>query len=323
MIDYTHATELFVDYQATNNRHRYFPFYQLHASYNVQIPLLSVRFNLLIICMLFGPYRDTDGNRHLPAVSSLRARFVTRAGHSVRGGWQGILDLLYPPTCPLCLVATADHDALCPRCWSGLTLLERPFCERLGLPFAVDFGGPLLSAEAMANPPLFQRARAAVSYEGGARTLTHRLKYGDRTELARLMARMMMRAGRELLPDADLIVPVPLHFGRLWGRRFNQAAALSAELSRLSGVACDPMVLQRRKPTRPQVGLSRSERAGNLQGAFRVAHFRGATVEGRRILLIDDVLTTGATANACARTLLRAGARDVDVLVFARVVLAS
>ncbi|MGV6871358.1 ComF family protein [Pseudochelatococcus sp. B33] len=266
--------------------------------------------------------RDAETNTRADAPPA-RARFVGGIGRSIAGGWRRALDLLYPPTCPLCLAATAEHDALCARCWSGLSLLDRPFCERLGLPFAVDLGGPLLSVEAMANPPVFQRARAAVRYEGGARTLAHRLKYGDRAELARLMARMMVRAGRDLLPDAQLIVPVPLHYGRLWARRFNQAAALSVELSRLGGVPWDPLALVRRKRTRPQVGLSRAERAGNLQGAFHVPVPRHPTVEGRRVLLVDDVLTTGATANACARALLRAGAADVDVLVFARVVMTS
>lgn len=246
---------------------------------------------------------------------------MSRLGHRIAGGWRRTLDLLYPPSCPLCLAATAEHDALCARCWSALPLLERPYCERLGLPFPVDLGGPLLSVEAMSNPPVFQRARAAVRYEGGARALAHRLKYGDRTELARLLARMMMRAGQDLMRDADLIVPVPLHFGRLWARRFNQAATLSAELSRLGGVPWEPLLLERRKRTRPQVGLSRAARADNLQGAFAVATRRAPALEGRRVLLVDDVLTTGATANACARALLRAGARDVDVLVFARVVL--
>lgn len=268
----------------------------------------------------FAPVEADDAPFPRPSAGR---RAVAAMGRGIRGGWRGMLDLLYPPTCPLCLAATADHDALCARCWSGLSLLERPFCERLGLPFAVDFGGPLLSAEAAAHPPVFQRARAAVRYDGGARVLTHRLKYSDRAELARLMGRMMAGAGRELLPDAGLIVPVPLHFGRLWRRRFNQAAALSAEIARLSGVAWDGQVLERRKHTRPQVGLSRSEREGNLQGAFRIPQRRRHAVEGRRVLLVDDVLTTGATANACARVLLRAGATDVDVLVFARVVMTS
>jgi ComF family protein len=148
----------------------------------------------------------------------------------------------------------------------------------------------------------------------------HRLKYGDRLELAIAMARMMTRAGAELLADADLIVPVPLHRWRLWRRRFNQAMALSAGISAVARVACDPFVLARVKPTQSQVGLSRAQRQENLQGAFRVPHETKAQLKGKRVLLVDDVLTTGSTANAAARALLRGGARAVDVLAFARVV---
>lgn len=236
-------------------------------------------------------------------------------------GWRQLLDFLYPPTCPLCMKATAQHDALCSDCWNNLSFIERPFCERLGLPFTVDLGGEMLSPEAIAHPPDFQRARAAVRYDDGARKLTHRLKYNDRVELSRLMAHMMLRAGRELFPDAGLIVPVPLHYRRLWSRRFNQAAALSAHISRLSSVPWHPLVLERRKHTRPQVGLTRTERANNLQGAFYIPQKQRHLIAEKNILLVDDVLTTGATADACARALIRAGAKSVDVLVFARVVI--
>ena len=146
----------------------------------------------------------------------------------------------------------------------------------------------------------------------------HRLKYSDRVELARPMARWMARAGADLLADADLLAPVPLHPLRLWRRRFNQAAALAREISRQTGTPCDLAALLRVKATQSQVGLSRAQRAENVQGAFRVAD--GAPVRGQNIVLVDDVLTSGATANAASRALLRAGAARVDVLVFARVV---
>lgn len=153
-----------------------------------------------------------------------------------------------------------------------------------------------------------------------ARELVHRLKYGDRTELALTLGRMMAQAGRELLAEADLIVPVPLHRARLWSRRFNQAAALAAVIARQSRLPAAPTALARVKRTRQQVGLTRAQRAQNLQGAFRVPEAMRPQIEGRRILLVDDVLTTGSTANAAARALLRAGAREIDVLTFARVV---
>jgi ComF family protein len=171
----------------------------------------------------------------------------------------------------------------------------------------------------MADPPVFARARAVARFEDGpARTLAHRLKYSDRAELARPIARWMARAGADVLVDADLLTPVPLHALRLWRRRFNQAAALAAEISRRTGKPCDLSALLRVKATRSQVGLSRAQRAENVQGAFRAA--ARAPVRGLNVVLIDDVLTSGATANAASRALLRAGARRVDVLVFARVV---
>jgi ComF family protein len=200
-----------------------------------------------------------------------------------------------------------------------MRLIERPYCERLGIPFDIDLGGPLLSPAAIADPPVFGRARAVAEYEGTARTLVHRLKYGDRLDLARALGAMMARAGSELLAEADLVVPVPLHWRRLWRRRFNQASALGEVLARTSGISFDPLILARVRPTRPQVGLTRPQRRDNLQGAFRVPDAARPRLAGKRVLLVDDVLTTGSTANAASRVLLRAGAAAVDVLAFARV----
>jgi ComF family protein len=230
------------------------------------------------------------------------------------------LGLLYPPTCIACQAATGEPHTLCATCWSGIRFIERPFCERLGTPFAVDLGQPLLSPAAIADPPVFGRARAVAEYEGTASLLVHRLKYNDRLELARALGAMMTRAGAELLREADVIVPVPLHRWRLWRRRFNQAMALGRVVSSESGVACDPFLLARVKRTRRQVGLTKAQRQENLQGAFRVPAEATARLQGKRVLLIDDVLTTGATANAASRALLRGGAASVDILAFARVV---
>jgi ComF family protein len=228
--------------------------------------------------------------------------------------------LVYPPSCIACGGAVADPHGLCASCWGGLGLIERPFCERLGTPFAVDLGTPLLSPAAMADPPVYRRARAVARYDGVARTLVHRLKYGDRVELSFTLGRMMARAGRELLDEADLIVPVPLHWSRLWLRRFNQAAALTRVIAHASRVPVEPHALRRRKRTRQQVGLSKAERAANMQGAFTVPPPLRPLLEAKRIVLVDDVLTTGSTANAASRALLRAGAASVDVLTFARTV---
>lgn len=230
------------------------------------------------------------------------------------------LGLIYPPTCIACGAATGQPHALCAACWSGLRLIERPYCERLGTPFALDLGvGSLISPGALAEPPVFGRARAVAVYDGTARDLVHRLKFSDRLDLGWTMARMMAAAGSELLDEADLIVPVPLHGLRLWRRRFNQSAMLAREIGRQSGKPCDVRALARVRATRPQVGLTRRQRAENLQGAFRVTEAGRARITGRRLLLIDDVATTGATGNAAARVLLRAGAASVDLLTFATV----
>jgi ComF family protein len=185
-------------------------------------------------------------------------------------------------------------------------------------------GEGLLSPEALANPPAYGRARAVARFEDGpARLLVHRLKYGDRLELARPLGTWMARAGAELLAETDVVAPIPLHRSRLWTRRFNQAAALASHVARAAGVACDPFLLERVKATASQVGMTRVQRTENVQGAFRIPTRSAMAVHGRRILLVDDVLTTGATLNAAAHVLLRGGAAKVDVLVFARVVTES
>ena len=174
--------------------------------------------------------------------------------------------------------------------------------------------------EAIANPPAYARARAAVRYDDVARTLVHALKYQDRTDLAPAMGRWMARAGRELLAEADALIPVPLHWRRAWRRRYNQSGALARVIERQTGVRMVPEALRRIRPTEQQIGLSRTQRASNVQGAFKVAADKQFLMAGRRAVLIDDVLTSGATVDACARALLRAKAASVDVLVFARVV---
>ena len=234
--------------------------------------------------------------------------------------WRWALDVALPPVCPACREPTAG-GGLCGPCWSRLTPISRPYCERLGIPFAYDPGPGILSAEAIADPPAYDRARAAVRFDDVARQMVHQLKYGDRQDLAPMMGRWMARAGTELLADADALVPVPLHWRRLWSRRFNQSALLAqAVAAGQASLAVTDDALRRRRATAQQVGLKQDERLVNVQGAFQVVPEKRAAVEGRRLVLVDDVLTSGATVDACARALLRAGAARVDVLVFARVV---
>jgi ComF family protein len=230
-----------------------------------------------------------------------------------------VLDAALPPLCPACRRPVADDGGLCPGCWSQLSFITPPYCERLGIPFAYDPGPGVLSMQAIADPPAYQRARAAVRYDEIARTLVHALKYGDRLDLAPTLGRWMVQAGAPLLAEADALVPVPLHWRRLWWRRFNQSAALAEVIAARVNLPV-AHALARVKATRQQVGLTASERALNVQGAFRVPEAARADVKGRRLVIVDDVLTSGATIDACSRVLLRAGAATVDVLVFARVV---
>jgi len=229
------------------------------------------------------------------------------------------LDIALPTLCISCREPVSGNG-LCPACWTKLSFIAPPYCARLGIPFVYDPGPGLLSMEAIAAPPAYQRARAAVRYGEVASTLVHALKYQDRTDLAPAMGRWMARAGAELLQEADALIPVPLHWRRGWARRYNQSAALANAIGRQSRITVRTDLLQRTRATHQQVGLSRAERARNMQGAFAVADNKRAFVAGQRFILVDDVLTSGATLDACARALLRAKAVSVDVLVFARVV---
>jgi ComF family protein len=178
----------------------------------------------------------------------------------------------------------------------------------------------MLSAEAIAHPPVFDRLRSATIFEGKARDLVHSLKYRDRTDLAPMMATWMLRAAEAYVADCDGILPVPLHATRFVWRKFNQAAELGRHLSRLSERPFRPATLQRVKRTRRQVGLSAVAREDNLRAAFRVASGHEADVFGKRLVLVDDVYTTGATVASATRALKKAGAADVTVLTFAMAV---
>jgi len=261
-------------------------------------------------------------NELVSASEARAASRFARIGASLRATLRMAFDVALPPLCPACRAPLGEGAGLCADCWSRLSLIEPPYCARLGIPFTYDPGPGLLSMEAIADPPAYDRARAAVRYDEVARALVVSFKYGDRLDLAPMMGQWMARAGRELLKEADALLPVPLHWRRLWARRFNQSATLAGAVSQLCGVPVLHDALARVRATPQQVGLSKTQRADNVQGAFRVPPRAKAEIAGRRLVLIDDVLTSGATADTCARALLRAGAAHVDVLVFARVVAA-
>ena len=236
------------------------------------------------------------------------------------GGLRYSADLILPPVCVSCSTLITRHNLLCPRCWSGLNLITPPLCDRLGIPLPGYEGSEKhISMQALANPPVFLRARAAAHYSGIIRKLIVGFKFEDKHEPLPLFIKLMREAGRPLLADAELLVPVPLHRLRLLQRRFNQSALLAKGLSRVSRVPACVTSLKRTRRTRSQVGLTGDARHHNVADAFAVGHSGQRKVRGKRILLVDDVMTTGSTANACAAALLEAGAKSVDVLAIALV----
>ena len=240
--------------------------------------------------------------------------------HAVRRAARMTIDFLYPPLCLVCRAPVGEPRALCAACWSKVTFFDGPMCACCGLPFEIDPGADSRCASCLAAPPAFDRARAAIAYDDASKGAILALKRADRLEFAQLFALWLRRAGQQLLEEADVIVPVPLHRWRLWTRRYNQSAILAKQLSQWAGKPSDPFALMRSRATPSQGQMpSAKARARNVRGAFKVPAEKAAALSGRTVLLIDDVLTTGATIEACARALKRAGAEKVLVLTIARV----
>lgn len=232
------------------------------------------------------------------------------------------IDLLFPPVCLVCRTATADADAVCGTCWSDIDFVRPPLCDRLGIPLPFDTRTPgstdtMISAAAAAMPPVYARARAVATYGATMKRLIHGLKYHDRHDGRRLFGRWLTAAGAELIAEAEVVVAVPLHPWRLLARRYNQSALLAQEVARVNRLPFAPTALVRTRATPQQVGLSQQARQRNVAGAFAVPALHRWRIAGRRLLLVDDVITTGATCNAAARALLRARAARVDVLALA------
>jgi ComF family protein len=232
-----------------------------------------------------------------------------------------MLDLLLPPVCPCCDAGVNRQGQLCMACFGQTNFVGDPRCARCGVPFAsaLQAGTDGLCPACIEAPPLFRQARAALRYDEQARRLILPLKHGDRTELAPVLASMMARAGAGLLTQAQVLVPVPLHRRRLRERRYNQAALLALTIGRMAGRRVVPDGLQRIRRTAPLDDKSAAERAAEVGGSIAVRAARAARFAGASVLLIDDVMTSGATANACAQALLGQGAAAVDVLTAARV----
>lgn len=256
---------------------------------------------------------EDDGN------VAVRRRWL-RVGRVWSGKvWSAALNVVLPPLCLGCQARLVDHDALCPDCWRRVDFIRPPLCDRLGLPMPYDTGGVMISAAAAAHPPPFDRARAVARYDGLMRELIHNFKFRDTHDARRLFGRWLLQAGPELVARADCIIPVPLAPMRLLSRRFNQAQILAAEVSRLSGKPLLPLALRRTRATAHQIGLTRRERERNVAGAFAVHPNAIGLVAGKSVLLIDDVMTTGATVSAATKALKKAAAARVDVLTLALV----
>ena len=246
---------------------------------------------------------------------------ITGVQSGLKRAGRAVLDLVYPPLCIVCREPVTDPDSLCPTCWQALHFLDGPCCAVCGLPFEIDPGEDTLCGACLAHPPDFDKARAILRYDDASKKPVLALKHSDRLDLVPAFGRWLDRSGRALLSQSDMVVAVPLHRMRLWKRRYNQSAELARIAARLAGVPAEPLVLERTRPTPSQGQMpSAGARRRNVRGAFAVPKPARAKVEGKRVLLVDDVLTTGATANACARALKRAGATSVFVLALARVV---
>ncbi|MEO5972973.1 MAG: ComF family protein [Sphingomicrobium sp.] len=229
--------------------------------------------------------------------------------------WAWALDFALPPRCPGCGTIVDQIHNFCAECWKQLDFLGAGGCASCGMPLqGTDFH---TCAVCLARPPRIARARAVVAYDDLSRRLVIKLKYGRKVALAKTMARYMAPL-LDQLPPGTVLVPVPLHRRRLWQRGFNQAAILARELSKRAAIPTDARLLKRVKRTPPLKGLNRLQRRRAVAGAFRAGE--GAELCGRTVVLVDDVLTTGSTANACARALKRAGAARVDLVSWARVV---
>jgi ComF family protein len=252
---------------------------------------------------------------------AIRPAFTDRLG--------SLLDWLYPPRCRGCaqIFQGRDTDYFCPGCWQKIQLVARPMCSLCGRPFPDASGLDHVCGRCLARPPQFTRAWAWACYpreeaeDHPLRQAIQKFKYGRKVSLGKPLGRLMSQGCRDFLRDceADVVIPVPLHPKRLRWRGFNQALLLGRQMSRAYKIPLDPFTLRRIKATPPQTQLTEEERRRNVRGAFALAP--GRSVREKKILLVDDVYTSGATVNECSRTLWRAGAAEVCVVTLARAVL--
>ena len=238
--------------------------------------------------------------------------------HAARAAARQVVDFALPPRCPGCGVVMPEPHLFCLGCWQELHFLGEPCCTRCGLPFDFGSGRDVECGSCLAAPPEYDRLRAAVAYGETARKVALKLKYSGRPGIAETLAHFMQRHVASEEPDA-ILAPVPLHRWRIWKRGYNQSALIAAALSKRTGHEARLGILRRVKATPVLRGLGKRERALAVRGAFKVPDAERKAIEGRTILLVDDVYTSGATANACAKALKRAGAARVNIICWARV----
>ena len=234
-----------------------------------------------------------------------------------------VVDTIYPPQCAACHGVVEVHGQLCGNCWSQANFIRSPLCTCCGSPFEFDQGAGAICFVCLTRRPRFAKARAALAYDDIARQLVLSFKHGDRLDPGVSFARMMLRAGDALAAEADVIAPVPLHWTRLFARRYNQSAILAGHVAALSGRVFVPDLLLRNRRTKSQAFMKRADRLRNVRRAFEVNPTCMESLKGQNVLLIDDVLTTGATVENCADSLYKAGADTVNVLTLARVLIPS
>ncbi|MEZ5692041.1 MAG: ComF family protein [Rickettsiales bacterium] len=230
------------------------------------------------------------------------------------------LNIIFPPQCLICKNIVSENGTLCLDCWQQIRFISDPICEKCGTSFEYDMGNNALCAGCIHDEPKYTRARAAFCYDEHSHKLITRLKYSDQTQLAITYSNWLINAGKEFIEVSDIVTPVPLHYLRFIGRRFNQSALLASNLASKTNISYLPDLLKRKRYTKPQTGLTKKQREKNVRNAFLVNEHYIKSVKNKNILLIDDVFTTGSTINQCSKSLLKAGASQVNVLTLARTI---
>ena len=233
---------------------------------------------------------------------------------------QNAADIIFPPQCLSCRTSIGIGGSLCPDCWEDMSFISDPQCEICGLPFELEAADGILCGSCIKTPPPYQTARSVLKYDDKSRNLITNFKYGDKIHACDNFAKWMARAGKKTIENSDVITPVPLHRIRLFTRRYNQSALLTNSLKKITGIPAYNELLIRNKHTRPQVGLLPKQRKENVKGVFSLNPKYKHFIEGKSVILVDDVMTTGATIEACSKILKKSGAHKVNVLTIARTV---